>query len=420
MVYLPPPLNLNIVNNYFDKASEVVENINNVIILGDFNMGFIEWSRLQSNQLSPCNYQNNFGYRLVDFMSQSGLRQINDVLNVSGKTLDLALTNMDNLNLCLSYHTLSKKDVLHPPLEIHIDKANCSSSRNVTVTGFNFYKACYDDINNYLHNIDWYEHFENAENNVNKMVEMFYNVIFESFRLFIPVKKCKHNLKPSWFDKELTRMSNEKRKLRLRYRRYGNPRDKFEFGLIRARFKKMLNDKYANYISNTETNIKNNPKYFWNYVKSKRGLSNTLPCQMSNDTETATSDFDIANLFAKQFSSVYKTKLTSSQLPHSSQMVDSTIPLHRIVFTEREILKIIKSLDTTKGTGPDNIPLLFIKRCCNNLVCPLTLIFNTSIKTGIFPEERELYQYLKKAMLVTLKTIVPFLFSHLFRKYLNP
>lgn len=51
-------------------------------------------------------------------------------------------------------------------------------------------------------------------------------------------------------------------------------------------------------------NFKSNPKDFWSHVNGKR-KSNTLPCELTFNGKSATSDQEKANLFAEFFSSVY-------------------------------------------------------------------------------------------------------------------
>lgn len=97
----------------------------------------------------------------------------------------------------------------------------------------------------------------------------------------------------------------------------------------------------------------------------------------------------VADLFAERFSSVYALSSvpttntnTVTNLPDSSTSMISTIKL-----LKTDVLLKIKGLNTQKGAGPDNIPPLFVKRCGRVLSFPLAMIFNLSLKTGIFPDE---------------------------------
>lgn len=88
------------------------------------------------------------------------------------------------------------------------------------------------------------------------------------------------------------------------------------------------------------------------------------------------------SLFSAHFKSVYRasTRLFYSIRPKS------TPPLSNLTFTEDEILQAIKCLDSDKGPGADSIPSHIIKDIAPLIVEPLKLIFDESIRSGIFPQ----------------------------------
>ena len=51
------------------------------------------------------------------------------------------------------------------------------------------------------------------------------------------------------------------------------------------------------------------------------------------------------------------------------------------------IYKELCKLNSSKGTGPDNIPARFVKDAASVLIKPVTHIVNLSIQTGIVPYE---------------------------------
>ena len=54
---------------------------------------------------------------------------------------------------------------------------------------------------------------------------------------------------------------------------------------------------------------------------------------------------------------------------------------------EDEILKIMKKLGSRKSAGHDNIKADLIKCVANEIVKPLSIIFNMSLSNGIVPDE---------------------------------
>ena len=61
--------------------------------------------------------------------------------------------------------------------------------------------------------------------------------------------------------------------------------------------------------------------------------------------------------------------------------------LNDIVIEESEVLDILKSLDVTKATGPDNIGPKLLHEAANSIYKPLTKLFNLSLQNNIFPSE---------------------------------
>ena len=68
-----------------------------------------------------------------------------------------------------------------------------------------------------------------------------------------------------------------------------------------------------------------------------------------------------------------------------NNMTSSNMYMAPIV--ESDVLKIIQKFDPSKSAGYDNVGNHIIKKVCNEIVEPLTNVFNLSISTGIVPEK---------------------------------
>ena len=58
-----------------------------------------------------------------------------------------------------------------------------------------------------------------------------------------------------------------------------------------------------------------------------------------------------------------------------------------MVITEELILKKLIQLDVSKSPGPDNLHSVVLKTVASSLVKPLSIIYNTSLRTGILPSD---------------------------------
>lgn len=87
---------------------------------------------------------------------------------------------------------------IHPSLSIHLPKQSNQQIKKDKIIKYNFYKANYDIIRNELHNIEWNNIFENV-NNVDSMVNIFYEKILNLIDLYVPKKIIKNNKFPEHF-----------------------------------------------------------------------------------------------------------------------------------------------------------------------------------------------------------------------------
>lgn len=385
-VYLPPPVCQSTVEHFIENCNNIFESINlPVCIIGDFNLSKLSWEPGVVIGKMPNTCQ-----LLLDFMHVTRLVQHNNVKNCSGRILDLILTTIPSCSVNESNCSLTNIDKLHPPLEITLSLIKDSYlPYNKFNFKSNFYKANYDQIKSELNKQNWSQLFESSKN-VNSMLEVFYGVLNHVIDKFVPKCKSTTSRYPPWFDKVIIKSLKEKNRLRIRFKKYKNPRDKIELILVTKRCESMAKSLYQKYMANLEAEINKNPKLFWSHIKTKRGGTSAYPLTMTDGLTTSSNGPIICNLFAKYFSSVYTPdsnldfdRFESDYLSSLKNSQCLTIP----VIESDTILNKLKSLNICKGAGPDGIPPFFIAACASALVIPLKIIYNTSLTTGIFPAE---------------------------------
>ncbi|CAH2109043.1 unnamed protein product [Euphydryas editha] len=334
VVYLPPPMNLESLTRFLEHTNDILDKADQVIILGDFNMGFIGWSRgVDGVSCSAFNYGSPQGLALTDFMALNNITQMNSVPNEDGRVLDLVLTNCVTLEVSNSLNTISKIDRKHPPLLITVSELIPHFLKPAQKPRHNFFKANYDLIIAHLREINWSQQFDKCQN-VDEMTTVFYRILNNAVETYVPISRPKKSRFPSWFSKSLIRVILEKESQRKKFVKYKNPRDRLEYELLRERSKKIIDACLQNYKKRVEGNIIRNPKYFWNYIKDRRGGETTIPAEMSLDDQIANTGTKIAELFAKNFASVF----SNTVLPDSLESTVHGLPyLSLIKFSEHEI-----------------------------------------------------------------------------------
>lgn len=95
----------------------------------------------------------------------------------------------------------------------------------------------------------------------------------------------------------------------------------------------------------------------------------------------------ICELFSNYFSSVFEA---NSNFPSVNSVIvtnRSNRFLSNLTISRDDIAKKIIKLDPNKGSGPDGLPPIFIIKCAKALTIPLEIIFNKSLRSGVFPSE---------------------------------
>lgn len=385
-VYLPPPVCAATVDRFVEHCNMVFDSTDiPVCLIGDFNLGQINWNvKTHSNPVSKA--CQNF----MDFTSSNGLAQHNFVKNCSGRILDLVLSTVSPCSVVESLCPLTPVDKFHPPLEVSLSLAReCTLPYNKLIYRPNFYKANYTEINNYLNDIDWDKLFHNT-NNVNEMLTVFYTIINDTIEKFVPKRKPRSSRYPPWFTKTLIKFLNEKNRLRMRYKKYRNPLDAIELTFISKQCQTLAKNLYKGYVSDLEKDIKDNPKLFWSFLKTKRGGSSVYPLTMTNGQTTTSSGSEICDLFADYFASVYVADKDSVFQCNSDYLQSLSLNgqcLTSPIIDRECLLKKLKTVNINKGPGPDGISPVFILKCASSLVTPLLNIFNKSLGSGTFPTE---------------------------------
>ena len=153
------------------------------------------------------------------------------------------------------------------------------------------------------------------------------------------------------------------------YKKYRN--------LLSTLMKKSKQAYYDRYFEKNWNNIKN----MWKWIKSLvslKTLASSIPTVLSLDNgDTITNPYDIANTFNNYFASI------ALKLQKKAKESDSTIFLQSV--DKEEIVNIISSLNSSKGSGPNSIPYRILFLLNNAISKQLADLFNLSFMTGVFP-----------------------------------
>lgn len=386
-VYIPPNTPDNIYSTYLDLLSTILSNpiTHCFYIIGDFNLPTLDWSSCDSATCDQPREARSFSGRyLENFIAEFNATQYHNFTNINNRTLDLLISN-EHCHVYQPSDYLVPVDPLHPPYcAVTSPYLKYSPMKRCPIIKFNYNKGNYDLIKADLSEIDWNSLLKNLP--AQESVNTFYNSLYGTIRKNVPQKLYRTSKFPIWFTRPLIRLFKNKNNAWIKWKVYNNISDYEQFSLFRRRFNKECYLCHSNYIKTVEQNVNKNLKHFWGYVDSKRSNSG-IPSNIKYKNTSSSDPRDICKLFSNYFQSVYEPlTLDIHKWQPPSSFNDNSDIINNINIKPSKVYRELRSLDPSKGPGPDGIPPSFFKRVANHLCEPLHLLFNKCISEGVFPD----------------------------------
>lgn len=398
-VYIPSPLNVDYVDIFTKNTVQVIHNNMTkgiseplFLLVGDFNMGDIEWCKDNSSAyMTPSTSGNNVYTEFLDAMSYCDLYQFNDMINANNRILDLVFSGASSdISIESAKGFSTAPDPYHPPLDIAFQETSVHVVKPDSAPALNYFKSNYEALNKDLKQVDWTNLLQESYS-VDTMVDHFYQTIRPLINQHTPLRFQHNDRYPIWFSNSLIKALKHKRKFHSRYKKYGNLMDKLQFDITRKRCDVMITECYSNFKQNAPNHLKNRPKYFWKIFKDKTANSRSLPNEMKLGRVEARGGQEISELFSQHFQSVYDSNINHEKSCSSHYCNVSGNASYNIVeVNETEVLNQLKLLNADKGPGPDLIPPIFIRKCALSLYKPLAKIYTKSLQSGAYPTQWKL------------------------------
>lgn len=311
-VYIAPDSTDVIYNKHMESINIILKLLKeneSVMIFGDFNLPNIEWKDIQDFNSELKNYSTPFNVKsikescIVDGMAFNNLVQINSIRNLNSNLLDLMFCNIQNdCRIFESESPLTLIDKYHIPVEIIIEIEPFTPLEGLTRFR-DFKKADYFIINSQLNSYDWSNLLTNTD--VDRDVDLLHNIIVSIINDNIPIKFNNTNKSKPWTTNFLTKLKNKRNKAHKKFQMSKNQVDYLQYSNCRRKFNELNGLLYSNYLNKMQKKIKENPKEFWMYIKSK-SKSCGIPHTMSYENQIGHDSRSITNLFAIFFKSHHK------------------------------------------------------------------------------------------------------------------
>ena len=187
-----------------------------------------------------------------------------------------------------------------------------------------------------------------------KWNEMFLNLA----RQYIPNKvvQIRIDYKP-WYNTDLRKLSAQKNKEHRNAKRTNSPADWEKFRRVRNQYTEKIREASSTYRANLASKFNDgvtitSPKSWWHIARQFMGKtkSNQIPAMKCGD-RILTDDIVKAEEFNNAFLQFAAIDTSSASLPDIVYKTNSR--LASINISQTETLEILKSLDTSKASGPE-------------------------------------------------------------------
>lgn len=379
-VYIPPNTNNELYMEHCDTVEKLTVDYpeHKLVIFGDYNIPNAEWSNDELGLDISCPL-NSMGMVVAERFAFLNLFQNNKIPNNRGVYLDLVFSHLRDIAVSASDDPLTNNSLHHIAYDIVLPTAQRASVFQYEEIGYDLRNANFLDINSSLASVDW---DTVLSDDVEVAVQEFYDIIHQLFSLFVPVKRFKSSTFPRWFSRSLIHLIHLKKESHRNFKLTKLNTDYIHFQDLRRRCKRLTEQCYTNYLHKLEADMQSDSRRFWKFIGDRK-RETSFPCNMYLNDACCDNGQDMVNLFAEHFSSVYRdynnTVMPDYDFRCNVSMCSLSIDLESII-------NAICKLSNSNASGADGISNNFLKGCVFTVCKPLHILFNLSLRRGVFPE----------------------------------
>ena len=255
----------------------------------------------------------------------------------------------------------------------------------------NYHKGNYDDLRVYVaENIKLADNSDDVCGVIN-LWDKLHDTLDIGVKSNIPViKSSTWRRKESWhfpISNDLIGKLYVGSRLWTRYQETKDSKFLNEFKHCRNLIRKETRNLSHKVQSDIAKSCKQNPKKFWQYVKSKTqsfsGIGD-LRIKIRNNAVLVDDDSEKAEQFSRYFSKIYTLESTDEFVKLPDRMPHNSMP--KIIITEPKVAEKLSKLKLDNSPGPDLIHPRVLFELRNVIVGPLTTLFCESMRQGLVPD----------------------------------
>ena len=224
--------------------------------------------------------------------------------------------------------------------------------------------------------------------NVDDMWSFFYGVLHDCLNTFAPAKsincKTRFHCPTPWLSPSLLLDIKKKHQARRKAEKTGSDDDVLYYKKLKNRLKHLVREAKLSYVQKLIVEAKNDPRLsggLWS------GINNVM-----GHYRRKNSAMDVS-LSSESLNDYFRSAaVTDNHQPASTfnsldfGAVDES-PFRFCTIDQSRVSFLLKNLDEKKSVGPDGLSARFLKEVSDEIVDPLTKLYNKSLQTGVFPNE---------------------------------
>ena len=211
--------------------------------------------------------------------------------------------------------------------------------------------------------------------------------------IMCPIKFIRiRNNSPPWITHEIIEAINDRNLLYKLARINPTEQNIRAARMSRNRVNSLITTSKAMHIKETLRNNEDNPKKFWRtlndyLLKGNNDSSEVIFNQGNGNYSSAEDSCEVLNSHLVNVGINLDKQFSESNVDRLYVNIYNLVPSDDdIIFSENDVLRVVKDIEVYKGSGIDFLPTFILKDCFEALIPQLTYIFNQSMSTGIFPD----------------------------------